>query len=131
VKPSSVLTTEKSSSNVKVAAASSSSASYFSSLGAKKIGRDAISPTSKKIATVSSASKIPTYKYETVIEVVRDSKRNRSYNNRPNNNFVENKIWSNNKKDLNYDGGSEGGGTFADLIKVSENRKNKRDKKRK
>jgi DNA topoisomerase-3 len=131
VKPIGVTTPEKSSSNVKVAVAASSSASYFSSLDTKRVETGAVTPARRKIVPKSSdlAEKIPSYKYETVIEVVRDSKMNRRFNNKSNNNFVEDKIWSNNKKDLIYNGGNDGGGTFADLIKVSENRKHKRDKK--
>lgn len=134
IKPISVSSTDKTStSNVKVAVAASSSASYFSNLGSKKVGTGIETTARRKTVkkTLETVAKIPSYKYETVIEIVRDSKMNRRYNNKSNNNFVENKIWSNNKKEHSYDGGSEGGGTFADLIKVSENRKNKRNKKRK
>jgi DNA topoisomerase-3 len=132
LKPTSVTNQNTgSTSNVKVAAAASSSASYFSKLGAKPT---VSIPGRKTIAKpTTSISKIPSYKYETVIEVVHESKKNRRYNsrnnNRNNNSFVENKIWDNNKKQHSYDGGSEGGGTFADFIKVSEKRKNRRDKK--
>lgn len=121
-------------SNVKVAAASSSSASYFSNL---KTATGATKPTSvlkgqQKVMKVQSNSiKIPSYKYETVIEVVRDSKRNRRRGVSNHMEEKDNRNWNNNKKQHSFNQSSEGGATFADLIKASESRKNRRDKKRK
>lgn len=120
-------------SNVKVAAAASSSASYFSNLGASSsTSVSGSKPVKKVISKVDKTEiKIPSYKYETVIEVVRDSKLNRKFNNyNKRENIIENKIWDNNKTAHKFNGDSEGGATFADFIKASEKRKNKRDKRK-
>jgi len=98
----------------------SSSASYFQNLSKTKTN----STVSKKVA--SKTVKTPQYRIEKVVEVVRDSKlnRNRNYQNRNNNktnrSFVDNKYKVEN---------SSSGGSFADFIKASEDRKKNKRKK--
>lgn len=101
---------------VKVAGSVSSSAAYFSALASK-------TPSKKIMVKKPSEVKVPTYKYETVIEVVRDSKLNRQ---RKFNSEKRNDNW--NKTKHSYSNES-GGSTFADFIKVSEQRHKKRNKK--
>lgn len=96
---------------IEKAVKASTSAAYFQSLSNKT---NTVSPYEKK-----DKPKMQKYKIVKVVEVVRDSKRNRSTNYK-NNNFVDNKYKYNS---------SQTGGSFADFIKASENRYKKKNKK--
>ncbi len=93
----------------------SSSASYF-----QNIAKTSATKPKMAIKKVATKKEVP-YKIETVIEVVRDSKLNRT-----NYNIREDTNWKNstyNNKEVSSNA------TFADFIKASENRYKKRKKK--
>ncbi|MBK5201410.1 MAG: DNA topoisomerase 3 [Spirochaetaceae bacterium] len=117
--------------NTKVASSASSSAAYFSSLASSK--SSLVPGISRKNTFVKpeSTTIIPTYKYETQIEVVRESNFNR-YKKNQNNQKSKTEItdWINNKNEHSLEN-NDGGSTFADFIKVSENRNKKREQKNK
>lgn len=111
--------------NSKIASSASSSAAYFSSLASNKNV-----PIAKTLVKHDSSLNIPTYKYETQIEVVRNSKLNR-YNKNLSNQKSQSEImaWRNNKNEHSLEN-NEGGSTFADFIKASATRNKKKNHKK-
>ncbi len=94
----------------------SSSASYFQNIAKTNVTKP------KMVVKKAVSNKEVPYKIETVIEVVRDSKLNRSnYNRREDSNW-KNSTYNNNKE-------ASSNATFADFIKASENRYKKKKKK--
>ncbi len=104
---------------IKMAAKVSSSAAYFQNLQKTQALKPKVSV--KKIAAKSESL----YKFETVIEVVRDSRLNRRNYSNNNNNNNNNQNW--NKEKFSAEKESSGG-TFADFIKASEKRNKKKKK---
>ncbi len=116
--------------NSKVASSASSSAAYFSSLATSKVTPKTQTINKKSVINKDTNLKIPSYKFETQIEVVRESKLNRHNKYRDNQKSQsERTAWQNNKSQHSFKK-DEGGSTFADFIKASENRNKKRNRKK-
>lgn len=131
-KPTASLSSEaklETSKNAKIASSQSSSAAYFSSLSNTKKETLSVLPKRKTLISKEDSTRSVNYKYETQIEVVRESKLNRQNRNRNYKEYnSERNNWANR---ADHEAKSNDGvSTFADFIKASETRKSKRKKRK-